>query len=156
MGAKTPLEVPWTSFNSTALFTEEMKNGNIEKEYVAVIEGVLNPKNGKIDAPIKRKSEKGIARCVAPDGKRAVTLYETLKSNEIYSLVKLCPITGRTHQLRVHMSYMKCPIYGDRMYSAEEDERTLLHCKKLCFTHPATKEKIAVEAPIPEDIKKYD
>lgn len=139
---------------SATFLTEEMKRGRIEKEYVAVIDGVLNPENGKIDAPIKRKSEKGIARCVSLDGKEAVTLYETIKSDGNYSLVKLCPVTGRTHQLRVHMSYMNCPIYGDGMYGASEKGRTLLHCKKLCFLHPETKEKFMVEAPIPEDIEK--
>lgn len=140
---------------SAAYLTEEMKNGRIEKEYVAVIEGVLNPENGKVEAPIKRKSEKGIARCVSPDGKEAITLYETLKSDGVYSLVKLCPVTGRTHQLRVHMSYMGCPIYGDTMYGAKQTgERTRLHCRKISFVHPVRKEKITVEAPLREDMKR--
>lgn len=140
---------------SAAYLTEEMKNGRISKEYIAVINGVLNPENGEISAPIKRKSEKGILRCVSPDGKEAVTVYETVEKSKKHSLVKLFPLTGRTHQLRVHMSYMGNPIYGDSMYGAQQKgEKTRLHCHKLTFIHPGTREKITVEAPIPEDIKR--
>ncbi len=140
---------------SAAYLTEEMKNGKIAKEYIAVVNGVLNPENGRIEAPIKKKSEKGILRCVSSDGKDAVTVYETVKKMEKYSLVKLSPLTGRTHQLRVHMSYMGNPIYGDSMYGAQQKgEKTRLHCHKLTFIHPITREEITVEAPIPEDIKK--
>lgn len=139
---------------SAAFLTAEMKNGRIAKEYVAVINGVLNPQDGVITAPIKKKKETGILRCVSSDGKEAVTKYKTVKIQDGISLVNLFPVTGRTHQLRVHMSYMNCPIYGDSLYGAvQKGERTLLHCRKISFIHPATKEKISITAPLCDDIK---
>lgn len=139
---------------SATFLTDEMKNGRIQKEYVAVINGELNPQNGIITAAIKKKNENGILRCVSPDGKEALTKYKTVKSKNGISLVKLFPITGRTHQLRVHMSYMNCPIYGDSLYGAvQKGERTLLHCRKISFTHPVTKKNISITAPLCDDIK---
>ena len=139
---------------SAAFLTDEMKNGRIAKEYVAVLNGVLNPQKGIIKAPIKKKSETGIMRCVSPEGKEAVTKYRTVKIQDGISLVNLFPVTGRTHQLRVHMSYMNCPIYGDSLYGAvQKGERTLLHCRKISFTHPVTKKNISITAPLCDDIK---
>ncbi|MBE7033917.1 MAG: RluA family pseudouridine synthase [Ruminococcaceae bacterium] len=140
---------------AAAILTEEMKNKRIKKEYIAVVNGTPNPPVGKIAAPIKKKEEHGIMRCVSPDGKEAVTEYETLKTWDNISLVKLFPITGRTHQLRVHMSYIGNPIYGDSMYGATQTgEKTRLHCEKITFTHPMRKQEITVIAPIPDDIKR--
>ena len=80
-------------------------------------------------------------------------MYETLNTEDDLSLVKLHPITGRTHQLRVHMSYIGNPIYGDSMYKAPQTgEKTRLHCYKLNFTHPVKKEYIEIVAELPEDI----
>ena len=139
---------------SAAFLTDEMKNGRIQKEYIAVINGVLNPKDGIISAPIKKKNESGILRCISSDGKEAVTKYRTVKIQDGISLVNLFPVTGRTHQLRVHMSYMNCPIYGDSLYGAvQKGEKTLLHCRKISFTHPTTKKNISITAPLCEDIK---
>ncbi len=140
---------------AAAFLTEEMKNKKIEKEYIAVVNGTPNPLSGKINAPIKKKEERGTMRCVSPDGKEAVSEYETLKTADGFSLLRLFPITGRTHQLRVHMSYIGNPICGDRMYGATDlCKTTLLHCRKISFIHPATKEEIEVEAPTPNDIKR--
>ena len=92
-------------------------------------------------------------RCIAPDGKEAVTEYEVIKCGEKYSFLRLIPITGRTHQLRVHLSFLKTPIYGDDMYGApQENKQTLLHCGKLKFRHPETKKEIILESEFPEDI----
>lgn len=135
------------------LLSEDMKNKKIKKEYVAVLSGIPIPQNGEVDAPIKRKEERNIMRCVAADGKDAVTLYQTEKVMGELSLVKLSPVTGRTHQLRVHMSYIGNPIYGDSMYGAPQcNERTRLHCRSLTFCRPMTKEEITVIAPVPHDI----
>lgn len=139
---------------SAAFLTDEMKNGRIVKEYIAVVNGVMNPQDGIISAPIKKKNETGILRCVSPDGKEAVTKYKTVKIEDGISLVNLFPVTGRTHQLRVHMAHMNCPIYGDSLYGAPQKvERTLLHCKKISFMHPVTKENISITAPLCVDIK---
>ncbi len=139
---------------SAKFLTENIKDRNISKEYIAVVNGVPNPPQETVSAPIKKREESGILRCVAPDGKEAVTKYETIKIAENLSLVKLLPITGRTHQLRVHMSYMGTPIYGDSMYGAPQTgEKTRLHCYRITFSHPMTKQIITVTAPIPKDIR---
>ena len=136
--------------HSAKILTEEMKNGNIQKEYVAIANGIIEPEKGTIDAPIDRDT--GIKRKVSESGKSAVTEYEVIQ-NGVLSAVRLFPKTGRTHQIRVHLSHIGCPIYGDSMYGAPQvGERTRLHCRRLVFQHPATTEKIEIIAPIPEDM----
>lgn len=136
------------------ILSEEMKNKKIYKEYVAVVNGVPKNPSGRICAPIRRKENGGILREVASCGKEAVTEYEVEKSFVGVSLVRLKPITGRTHQLRVHMSHIGNPIYGDYMYDApQKGERTRLHCEKITFKHPFREDEITVKAPIPYDIK---
>lgn len=138
---------------AAALLTEDMKNKRIRKEYVAVVNGVPVPECGIISAPVKKKENSGILRHIAADGKEAITQYEVKNTLDELTFVKLLPITGRTHQLRVHMSYIGTPIYGDRMYGAPQSgEQTRLHCHRISFFHPMTKEEITVTAPIPEDI----
>ena len=137
---------------AAAILTEDMKTGKIKKEYIAVLNGVPVNLKDTICAPIKKKDGKGISRCVDKAGKEAVTQYEIMKKTDTLSLVKLFPITGRTHQLRVHMSYIGHPIYGDAMYGATQSgERTRLHCHRIIFLHPITREDIMVVAPIPKD-----
>lgn len=136
--------------HTAKILTDEMKNGNIQKEYIAVVNGCPAPLMGVIDAPIDRDT--GIKRKVSQNGKPALTEYEVMKKGE-FSALKLIPKTGRTHQIRVHISYLGCPIYGDCMYGApQKGERTRLHCRKLEFTHPETKKKTVIVAPIPEDM----
>lgn len=138
---------------SAAFLAEEIKNRRIEKEYIAAVNGVLNPERGVISAPIKKAEGKGISRCVSPDGKGAVTKYSVEKTNGDISLVRLYPVTGRTHQLRVHMSYVGAPIYGDSMYGAlQSGEKTRLHCRKITFCHPESRKEITIECDIPYDI----
>ena len=139
---------PWAA----SILTEDIKNGKIKKEYIAIVNGALRPSRGTICAPIKRKEEDEMLRCVSEYGKEAITKYEIKKNTDKFCLVNLFPITGRTHQLRVHMSYIGHPIYGDSMYNAvQKDERTRLHCRKLTFFHPVTGKEISVVAKIPKD-----
>lgn len=144
--AKNPL--------SAQILSDDMKNKKINKEYIAVVNGVPEPLYGTVSAPIKRRESSVMLRCVAPDGRDAITEYEVEKAFGGLSLVKLRPVTGRTHQLRVHMSFIGTPIYGDDLYGASQmEEETRLHCRRISFFHPMTKEKITVTAPIPDDIK---
>lgn len=141
---------------SAAILTQQMTSGNIEKEYVAICHGVLNPVSGIIDVPIRRAENSTMLREVNLLGKKAITQYHTEYSNGEYSIVRLKPITGRTHQIRVHLSYMGCPIYGDDMYgSVIAGERTRLHCCSICFVHPINHNKIKLEAELPEDMKEF-
>lgn len=133
---------------AAALLTDMMKRKEIQKEYVAVVNGTLEQTGGEISAPIEKEG-KGVKRIVSDRGKEAITKYEVLNTDGKYSLLRLIPITGRTHQLRVHMKYMGCPIYGDKLYGTSEGEFMCLHCREIGFLHPITGENIVIEAPIP-------
>lgn len=136
-----------------AILVEDMKFGRIQKEYLAVTNGAPNPPKGRLEAPIRRQKESIVLRCVSPDGREAITEYETIATQKDFALVQLTPLTGRTHQLRVHLSYLGCPIYGDDLYGAPQmHEATRLHCGKLRFFKPITGEEMTVEAPLPEDM----
>lgn len=140
---------------SASILSDHMLNGKIYKEYVALCHDAPKDTKGTIDAPIARKDGSAIMREVNPLGKKAVTKFEVIQNNDDFSLIKLNPMTGRTHQIRVHLSHIGCPIYGDDMYGSPlKNEKTRLHCRKISFNHPITKKKLIIEAPIPEDMKK--
>lgn len=138
--------------HSAKILTESVKD--MKKEYIAVVNGVPFPKKGTIDCPIGREGST-MRRYICENGKAALTYYEVEEEKGDFSIVHLFPVTGRTHQLRVHLSHIGNPIYGDGMYGAlQAGEKTLLHCYKLQFRHPVTKNKIEVIAPVPYDIKR--
>ena len=126
------------------------------REYRAICTGRPNPSNGVIDAPIGRDERSIVARMVRPDGAEAVTAYETLSvsDTENLSLVRLCPRTGRTHQLRVHMAHIGCVLLGDWLYGVETPliARPALHSYKLALRHPVTDERLELTAPLPDDM----
>lgn len=125
------------------------------REYRAVCMGCPEPKSGTIDAPIGRDETSTIARCIRPDGQSAVSHYEVLAQANGMSLVKLIPETGRTHQLRVHMASIGCPLAGDWLYGTEDHDlipRPALHAYALHLTHPVTGEVLALTAPLPEEM----
>jgi len=121
--------------------------GNISKIYYAVAEGITD-ESGIIDAPIARKCESIILRCVRDDGQRAVTRYRRIFHNEKYSLLEVIPETGRTHQIRVHFSYIGHPLAGDDLYGGKQDDiqRQALHCGVMSF------EGINVKSQLSSDI----
>ena len=129
-------------------------SGTLEKEYLAVCVGTPNPPKGTIDAPIRREDDGIIKRCIADDGKPSVTDYEVIDEKDGLSLVRLFPKTGRTHQLRLHLSHIGTPIYSDFLYGEEiVGERTRLHCHMLRFPHPFSKAVMKISAPLYEDMK---
>lgn len=133
--------------------SRQLQTGEFRKEYAAVCVGVPKEKSGRIDAPIKRAKEGIITRCIAEDGKRAISDYEVLEEMCGLSLVRLLPHTGRTHQLRLHLAYIGTPIYADFLYGTDiPDERIRLHCRRVAFTHPFTGQPVRLEAPLPEDM----
>ncbi|MBE7053695.1 MAG: RluA family pseudouridine synthase [Ruminococcaceae bacterium] len=139
---------------SSHILNKDMKNKKITKEYFAVVNGVPNKNQGEINAPIKREEGTVMLRKVAPDGKEAITKYELIDENGKFSLLKLYPITGRTHQIRVHLSYIGNPIFGDDLYGAPQKGSMQLHCGCIKFYHPVTKKEMKIEAPLPCDMKK--
>lgn len=125
------------------------------REYRAVCDGVPTPTAGMIDAPIARDTSSLLRRCVDTSGQRAITEYEVLSGKDGRALVHLLPHTGRTHQLRVHMAHIGCPLSGDWLYGTENREliaRPALHSYRLRFVHPLTGEGLDITAPLPEDM----
>lgn len=125
----------------------------LRREYLAITLGVPEPAAGVIDLPIGRRGEEK-RFCVRPDGAPSLTRYETLASAGGLALLRLAPETGRTHQIRVHLSAIGCPILGDRLYgrASEEIARPALHSARLTLRHPLTGETVSASAPIPDDM----
>ena len=130
-----------------ALLNEVHAAGKLKKTYHALVWGAPREKEGIIDAPIARRPLPSLLRYVNREGKPSVTRYRILEQKEDYSRLELRPITGRTHQLRVHCAYMGCPILGDPQYGSPESQtlsqKMNLHTQSLCakrleFTHPVT------------------
>lgn len=142
--------------HSHMFLSKEMATNSIEKIYLAIVHGRLKEKSGTINKSIGRPSLESIKREVMEDGQNSITHYEVLEEYEEASLVKLKLETGRTHQIRVHLSYRGNPIFGDSLYGKDDDNfimRQALHAYKLKFIHPKTKKEITLESPIPQDMK---
>lgn len=133
---------------------EEQK---LDKYYEAIVEGHFEDKEGFITTPIARSPDSIIERVVSAEGKPSITEYKVIKElpNNLSHLY-LALHTGRTHQIRVHMSHIGHPLVGDDLYGGSIDllGRQALHCAKCVFEHPFTKEKLSFEAPLPEDMRK--
>lgn len=132
----------------------QMKENIFKKEYICIVNGILKEKNGTINLPIARKENSIIERCVSENGQTAITHYEVLKEFDNYSLLKCKIDTGRTHQIRVHMSSIGHPILGDTLYGISSSliNRQALHCYKISFVHPITKEILTFECELPNDM----
>lgn len=139
---------------------KSMEQNLIEKSYLAIIHGHLNPKEGTIDRPIGRPANETIKRAVLEDGQRSITHYKVVEEFKDADLVHLLLETGRTHQIRVHLSYEGHPIYGESLYSDFNDEeligRQALHAYRLRLPHPRTGEMLEFQCEIPEDMKKLE
>lgn len=127
--------------------------GVCKKEYIAVVRGELRG-NGTIDQPIRVKEGCAITREVGDGGKDSVTHWRSLATDGEISVLSVVIDTGRTHQIRVHMSWLGYPLVGDTMYGTDESfPRHALHCARVTFIHPMTGESVDLTAPLPEDIR---
>lgn len=134
-----------------------LHSDNLRREYRAVAVGAVTPDHGVIDAPIGRADGSIIRRCVRADGLPSLTEYETLQTSERFTLLRLRPQTGRTHQLRVHMAYLGYPLAGDWLYGTEDKNliaRPALHSYELWFTQPITGQEFHFTATIPQDMQR--
>ena len=139
----------------------QMQTHEFKKEYIAICDGILKEKSGTINLPIARKDGSIIERCINSNGETAITHYKVLKEfdNKI-SVIQCLLETGRTHQIRVHLSAIGHPLLGDTLYNKNYQNypdvtRQLLHAHKVEFIHPITKKEITYICPIPDDINKY-
>ena len=132
---------------SAAALSSSMKKGEFKKKYIAKVEGILEQKQGIIDAPIRREAKGEMKRIVAPDGKRAITEYKVISENNGRSIVEVILHTGRTHQIRVHFAYIGHPLCADFLYGERiEGECYSLHCYELSLPHPKTGKMITLSA----------
>lgn len=132
----------------------QMKSNTFYKEYLAILDGNLEKKTGTINAPISRKEDSIIERCISETGSLAITEYSVIKDFENYCLVKFILKTGRTHQIRVHTKYIGHPILGDTLYGTPSQliSRQALHSNKVEFIHPLTGKSISLEVNPPSDM----
>ena len=139
---------------SAAVLSTQMRNRQIRRTYLAVVEGITPP-NGTISAPISRVDDSVIERHVDfLRGEPAVTHYERLEVKNEHSLLEIHLETGRTHQIRVHMGYIGHPLPADYLYHPVYDcfKRQPLHSRQLEFRHPVTDKPMCLLAPVPEDM----
>lgn len=137
------------------LMKHQLHTGSFRRVYLAVCQGVPGQEEGIVDMPIGRSDGSVLLRQVRADGARAVTHYKVLSVSRGRSLVRLELETGRTHQIRVHMAWLGCPLVGDFLYGVEDKaliSRTALHSWQLAVTQPLTGERIQLTAPLPEDM----
>ena len=131
----------------------KLKNG-VKKTYTALVHGKIE-NGGTIAKPIGLLDDSKMVRHVLSEGTPAITHYAPIAFNEQATLLKLQLETGKTHQIRCHMSSMGHPLVGDDLYGGKRDfiNRQALHCGTVEFTHPVTSEIITVTAPLPNDIE---
>ena len=131
---------------SASNLSSSMKKGLWRKKYHAIVDGCPEPKSARIDAPIERIEEGNIKRTVRPDGKRAVTDYRVIEEYDDCSLCEISLLTGRTHQIRVHMAHVGHPLRSDFLYGVESEADYFLRCVEISFPHPKTDEIIVIKA----------
>ena len=137
--------------------SEQIKNHEVKKTYIALVRGVIKENEATIDMPIGRSNTDRKKMAVTKNGKNAVTHIKVLERFDKYTLLEVNIETGRTHQIRVHLSYIGYPIVGDYTYSNGKNEFNIvgqcLHAKSLEFKHPITHKQMKLEAQLPEYFK---
>ena len=138
---------------------EQFKARSINKRYLALVDGAPPTPSGRVEAPIGRDPIRRQQMAIlTPDkGREAVTEYRTVKSYAKHTLIEAHPLTGRTHQIRVHMAFLKCPIVGDILYGRRKQsiplDRHFLHAYRLTILLPGHTESMSFEAPLPPELQ---
>ena len=132
-----------------------LHTGDFRRTYLAVACGTGLPPSGTIDLPIARADDGTTRRAISPDGQPSVTDYTVLAERDGYTLLRVTPRTGRTHQIRVHFAALGHPLLGDTLYNKTPGTfpRQALHSASLSFVHPITGEPLNFHAPLPEDMQ---
>lgn len=137
--------------------SKQLKNKTLSRIYIALVYGRINHDTGTIDAPIGRDPYDRKKMCVTDiNAKEAVTHFRVLDRYKNSSLIEVKLETGRTHQIRVHMNYIKHPIVNDPVYGTKKASSfgQMLHAKKISFIHPKTKQKMTFSCPVPDEFNK--
>ncbi len=146
---------------------DQFRAREVFKSYVALVYGVVRQERGRIEQPIARDPRNRTRMAIVPGGRGALSLYKVRRSFDSFTLLDVELKTGRTHQIRVHMSWLKHPVVGDELYSGGRDNnvqdaqlraqirklnRQFLHAEQLGFRHPRTGEQMRFTAPLPEEL----
>lgn len=137
---------------------DQFRQRTVKKVYLALVDGAPPTPSGRIEAAIGRDTSQRKRMAIVPDkkGRDAVTEYLTLESMAEHTLVEAHPLTGRTHQIRLHLAFVGCPIAGDKVYGRRKPslplKRHFLHAARLTITLPGEKEPRTFEAPLPPDL----
>lgn len=147
---------------------KQFKERVVKKKYKALAHGKVIPEVGEINIPVGRLPWNRRQFGIVAGGRESITLYKVLqyfqtkaKPKEMLSLLELTPLTGRTHQIRVHLQYLRHPIFADFLYAGRKTarndrkllDRVFLHAAKISFTHPDTKLQVSYESPFPENLQ---
>jgi 23S rRNA pseudouridine1911/1915/1917 synthase len=142
--------------------SNQIKQRTVEKTYIALVRGSIKENNAVINMPIGRSTKDRKKMEVTKKGKEAITEFKVLKRYENYTLLEIKIKTGRTHQIRVHLSKIGYPIVGDIVYSNGKNPfgvvGQMLHAQKIKFVHPTTEKEVEFEAPLPkyfEEVLEY-
>lgn len=150
--------------------SEQFRNREVYKSYVALVHGEIETENGTIDQPIAREKHNRTKMAVRAHGRNALSLWSVRERFEKFTLLKVEIKTGRTHQIRVHLAHLNHPIVGDELYNAGRDKtvrnlnirhaieklnRFFLHAERLSFTHPETNEKMNFRVEIPSELSDF-
>lgn len=138
------------------VLSNEMKDEGFDKKYITVVKGIVEKDQGTIDEPIYRPTDDSVKRIVDPRGQESITHYKVIERLKDATVLEVKLETGRTHQIRVHMSHIGHPIIGDELYGSLDDDlinRQALHAYSLKFKQPRTKEILEFKTDIPKDMK---
>ncbi len=136
----------------------QIKERRVSKEYIALVEGRLEPKAGRVEAPVGRHPTERQQMAVVRSGRDSTSHYEVERWYRGFSLVRIKPVTGRTHQIRVHMAFTGHPVAGDRLYGGHAHAglpRQFLHAARLGFRQPTTGEWLQLESALPVDLAAF-
>lgn len=149
---------------------EQFRSREVFKSYVALVHGVVKENSGSVDQPIARDARNRTRRAVVRGGRPALSLYRVRRSYDRFTLVDVEIKTGRTHQIRVHLAWLKHPIVGDEVYGGGRDKtiqnprlraalrrlsRQFLHAEQLGFRHPRTEQPLRFKAPLPAELENF-
>lgn len=144
------------TLDATDKLIAQFHDRTVEKTYLALVERHPKTESGRIDAPIGRDPRKRKQMTVIASGKPAVSEYRVKQYFETHALLEVRIETGRTHQIRVHLAFIGCPVVGDKVYGPRKQSiklsRQFLHAQSIAFQHPITDEAMLIEAPLPEKL----